>query len=411
MNLNKNDLPASELEVSIVKDILRDRERLLMQLFFDDALSEQDLEKNIRILTDHYDIDSSNMNYSLMLAVLGFRIGWMYFPSDVIPRLKGIHRYCQAKNVMGMPWLLEKLKTLRKHGIPVMLIKGLAMRYFYAPNIPRIMNDYDIAVPRNRFREAMLLLHEGNVRNKGSASWSDTIIGKCSGNDIELDVHQWIFKEQGDKNHAIWDRSIPINLQDVDVLVPSPEDMLVHLLDTKARDLFYLELPENRMKWLFDCRMIFTGAEKPDLQKVQSYASELHCEYSSRLMLILYAHCFHDNEAFALAEKIQPDTTQYRHWLRAELDLREEFVRWNAKGFLPYGPLNFNRAYHVLCMDYKEYRVYRCWPRGKGRFNTFIGFMLWKRDIAGLKEIPKRYIPRLSLDGVHMLSGRSERGS
>lgn len=84
------------------------------------------------ILTDRYDIDYANMNYSLMLAVLGFRMGWDCFPHEIVPRLKGIHRYCQAKNVMGMPWLLEKIRVLRSSEIPVMLIKGLAMRYHYA---------------------------------------------------------------------------------------------------------------------------------------------------------------------------------------------------------------------------------------------------------------------------------------
>ena len=240
-----NDSLVNEFEFQIANQILTSREKLLMHLLFEGRGCSVEFPEKLKTLTDHYDIDYANINYSLMLAVLGFWRGWEHFPESVVPRLKGIHRYCQAKNVMGMPWLLEKIRQLTSHGIPVMFIKGLAMRFHYAPNIPRIMNDYDIAVPRDRFAEAMELLHDGKVTDKGTTLWSDTVVGRCSGNAIELDVHQWIFKEQGDTDPGIWNRAIPVRIQDVEVLVPSPEDMLIHQLNTQAYNLFVRELPER----------------------------------------------------------------------------------------------------------------------------------------------------------------------
>ncbi|MBQ1355688.1 MAG: nucleotidyltransferase family protein, partial [Solobacterium sp.] len=174
--------------------LLNDKERVLMRLLFDRS-EHPDKEKTIRDLTENMDIDTENMNYMLMLSILGFQTNWQGFPAAAIPRLKGIHRYCQAHNVMGMPWLLAKIHTLQEAGIPVMLLKGLAMRCCYSRNIPRIMYDYDIAVPRGRFGEAMNLLRTDDTVYKNTTDWSDTIVGKCSGDNVELDVHQWIFKE------------------------------------------------------------------------------------------------------------------------------------------------------------------------------------------------------------------------
>ncbi len=181
-------------ENAFSRRLLNERERLLMRLLFD-RLEHPEKEKAVRSLTEHIDIDTENMNYMLMLSILGFQTNWYCFPAEAIPRLKGIHRYCQAHNVMGMPWLLGKVHTLQNAGIPVMFLKGLALRCYYNKNVPRMMYDYDIAVPRDRFREAMTLLRSGDTVNKGSEEWSATNVGKCIGINVELDVNKWIFKE------------------------------------------------------------------------------------------------------------------------------------------------------------------------------------------------------------------------
>ena len=409
----QNDNSAAELEFQIAKQILTPREKRLMTLLFEPsgACSSQ-FPETLKTLTDHYDIDYANINYSLMLAVLGFWRGWEHFPKSVVPRLKGIHRYCQAKNVMGMPWLLEKIRLITSRGIPVMFIKGLAMRFHYAPNIPRIMNDYDIAVPRDRFAEVMELLHDGKVTDKGTSLWSDTVIGRCSGNDIELDVHQWIFKEQGDEGSGIWKRAIPVRVQDVEVLVPSPEDMLIHQLNTQANNLFVRELPENRMKWLFDCRMIWQNAGKfldPDL--IVARASEFHTEYSSRLMLILYAFCLDDQRAIEIATRIQPITKPYIKWIKAGMAFGRHMDKMRTYQYAPYGSLDLLRVMRAIKTSYMEYQIYRAWPRGLESFNSFVQFCLRKRRITNWDDFRRQYFHRLPKNWLHFFTGNRSAGA
>ena len=166
-----------DLEKQVAADILTEREKILIRLLFETMKKEgealpdpdrpdmgiPDLEERIHSMTDHYDLDCPNMNYLLMLSVLGYRVDWKYFPSEIVPRLRGIHRFFQTRNVLGIPWLVERLQRLKEHEIPVMLIKGLALRYYHLPGVPRVMNDFDIAVPEDRFQEAMALLRDGSV--------------------------------------------------------------------------------------------------------------------------------------------------------------------------------------------------------------------------------------------------------
>ena len=67
--------------------LLNKRERLLMCLLFD-RLEHSERENAVRSLTEHIDIDTENMNYMLMLSILGFQTNWSCFPAEAIPRLK-----------------------------------------------------------------------------------------------------------------------------------------------------------------------------------------------------------------------------------------------------------------------------------------------------------------------------------
>lgn len=111
MDKKQSTFAVEELEAAIADRILTEREGMLIKLLFlKDFCTKQDLDS----LTKHYDIDAANMNYSLMLAVLGFRTGWRFFPPEVVPRLKGIHRYCQAKKCYGHAMAFEQTAMLAR---------------------------------------------------------------------------------------------------------------------------------------------------------------------------------------------------------------------------------------------------------------------------------------------------------
>lgn len=283
------------------------------------------------------------------------------------------------------------------------------MRYYYVKAIPRIMHDYDIAVPRDRFLETMELLRDDSVKDKGVTTWSDTVIGHCSGNDIEMDVHQWIFKEKGDIDSGIWERAVPVQIQGVDLLVPSLEDMFVHQLNTQARNYFTLELPENRMKWLFDFGTIVRWEAGLDEERLIKAANQFSAQYPVRLMLRLYSICLQEEIFTRLAERIQPVTEEYRSWLMAGLAVQREEERFLSYGYEADGPLNFIKVLRLLRRSYKEYRFLCSLPLGREKWKSFPNYWLEQRSIKNWSDFKNKYFHRIDLFGVNDQKRRGNR--
>ena len=403
---------AGGLEEQVASDILTEREKILIRLLFETGKKEgeegsfpektvPDLEERIRSLTDHYDLDCPNMNYLLMLSVLGYRVGWKYFPEEIAPRLRGIHRYFQARNVLGIPWLVERLERLKEHGIPVMLIKGLALRYYYIPGVPRVMHDFDIAVPEDRFEEAMGLLRQGIVEEKEPTLWSDTVVGKCAGKNVELDVHRRIFKRHAAPEEDIWKRALPLNFQGLEVLVPCREDMLIHILDSQARDIFRCLLSENRMKWLFDAgTLMLAEGTGQDLDMIAARAAFLNTQYAVRLMLVLFASCRRDDPYVRqLADRIQPPSPGYVRWLKAQMQLRREWKLRDVYGYGIGGKAGPLRAFRTFRLFYREYRVDRLSPHDPSDEISYFAYAMKRtgvRSFGDLKDQALRLVPDLS---------------
>ena len=310
----------NSIEKQLKKSLLTSREKYLMEVLFESELTEDIMN----ILMDRFDIDKANQNYTLMLACLGYREGWRFFPKEMIPRLKGVHRYYQVQNSIGLPWLIQQLKILSDTGIPIMLIKGMAMRTYYDKGTPRLMWDYDIAVPEERYQDALQLLCKG--RNFLKGEWNHS--GAISNGKEEVDIHRWIFKENEEKNSDFWMRAIYFNFHDINVCVPSPEDMFLHQLDTQLYNWFRNEAPERRMKWLYDCRCIWSFLKEEDLYKLSVRAEELHMKYKIGIMFRLFASCFPDLISQSILYKYFAPTKEEYRWIKMWKKYKREVERY-----------------------------------------------------------------------------------
>lgn len=382
-----------QLEQAMFDSLLRYREARILQLLFGET---EGTEEDIRSLTEGMDVDTESLYYMLLLAVYGHRTQWRYFPPRIIPRLKGIHRYHQTHNLMGLPWLLEKVRILRDADIPVMLIKGLAMRLRYAPGIPRIMNDYDIVVPQKRFDEAMELLQGDDVEGKISHYNADTLIVDCPFGKMELEVHKWIYKRTQIPEDELWERAIPITIRDVDMLVLSPEDCLVHQLDTCSRAFVVSELLDNQIKAFVDCHMICDTADlDPDV--LISTIHRFRVEHSSRLMVSMFTRLFPgDSEPLKAILDELPITESYAEWLRWGLMLRDQTTWMSKRGYLGdkdyrFTPENLIRG---IARTHTEYRFYKTWYGRDKRVSSYLSYMLWSRGIDSFETVKDRYLHR-----------------
>lgn len=378
-----------ELERRMSETLLTSRERSLMGLLFDGELMQEAVDD----LTHGLDIDQTNQNFILMLACLGYQRGWGLFPPEIVPRLKGVHRYHQVHNAMGVPWLVEQIGCLTDAGIPVMLLKGAAMRAYYAPDMPRLMWDFDAAVPEERYREALSLLCTGGAKLVEETAHSAALTDGRT----QLDLHRWIFKTNEDRGSDIWRRAVSFGFHGIPALVLSPEDMFIHLLDNQSRNYFYDEAPERRMKWLYDCRRVLMAVERPDLDRIADRAGEFHTEARVRMMLKSFIQCFPETFPGEALDRAFPPSREYDELLKNGERFRMEVQKFRRYHYVRDSAMT---PLHILRSLRRETAFYRYLAPEMKRSDPGLGPIRFFRkmhqldDFSALKE---KYLARICL--------------
>ncbi|MDO4492783.1 MAG: nucleotidyltransferase family protein [Clostridia bacterium] len=383
-------------EEALTERLLGDGEiALLRQLF-----AEENDAAELRRAAEGIDLDTVPVANQLALARLSFKAGKDGLPSSVVPRVRGVYRYYQAQLAFRAVWFSEKLRLLNEHGIPVLLLKGMAMYLHFDPGQPRTMGDTDIAVPADRYQEAKRLLcgsglmpkpvpeaaysvdlYEGDPEHRGKGYY-------------ELDLHHRVFKWTDDARSGVWDRVREASVRGQKAYVLSTLDMLMALIDNDTRCLFDNESPGRHLKWLMDIRLLLSREDAPTPERIRERAEELGEGYRVRLMLRLVLRAFPDvfpEEAF---ERCFPDDEGYRKWLRAELGYHALLTdpRWapSEEGTrLGKLPVVFRR----MRLDYLRYRLDRC----PAPFHGVCGYLKFHYRADGFGEMAKKTLRRLKL--------------
>ena len=380
---------AEYVERQLENSVLTAREKCLISLSFGGDAADG----AFRTLTDGLDLDTANQNYLLMLSCLGFTKGWDRFPPEMVPRLKGIHRYHQAHISMGIPWLVRQLRTLTDEGIPVMLLKGVAMLACYAPGRPRIMYDYDLAVPEGQFDRALeLLLYNGN-----RLGWKAMHSTALSGERDHLDLHRWIFKLHNDQFSDVWKRAESFHFYGVDVRVPAQEDMFVHLLDTQSLNYIWDESPTRRLQWLYDCRDVWAYSEGLKLERLAARAQELHNAPRIRMMLRLFMRCFPgliEPEEF---ERYFPRTPECDRLLAQSKKVKDAFARYRSYGYSEQSAMTPAHIWRGLRVELIHYRYLKPELQRVGPNMSFFRFLKDRYSIDGFSHLAKGYLSRIRL--------------
>lgn len=383
-------------EKQLEMTMLSSRESCLMHQLFGGKLTEADAH----ILFDGLDLDTANQNYLLLLACLGHREGWERFPAEMIPRLKGVHRYHQVHNAMGLPWFIRQLRKLTDAGIPIMLIKGIGLLAYYVPNMPRLMWDYDIAVPEEQFDKSLKLLTDENAFRQ---EWPHSATIK--GSRDEIDLHRWIFKTHGEKLSAIWKRAHAFSFHGIEVYVPAPEDMFVHLLDTQSRNYFRLEGTERRMQWLHDCRSVWECAGGFDLDSIVSRAKEFHAKARVRMMLRIFMQCFPELIGKEEFDRVFPYTNEYEHLLYYGGRYKAVRAKQLYEGYTKQKGMTPLHIWQCLRTEMAQYRYLKSELRKINSKASFISYLNMNYCIDGAAAFVRRFILPIRLFEPHLGGG------
>ena len=376
------------MKEEIQKNSLNEKEKCLMRLLFGDRVTK----KKIQMLMDGLDFAYGNSNYLLMLSCLGYQTDWKYFPKKYISSFQAIYRRFQVMNSKSIPWLIQQIRRLREKDIPVMLLKGVALWSYYVKDTPRLMSDFDIAIPEEHYQEAISILCEEGAYLQDETAYSATIIGKNS-----IDLHRWIFKTAGEKETDIWKRAIPISFYGVDVFVLDPIDMIIHQLDNQSRNIFLAESVDRRMKWMYDVRRIFQKIGKFPLEEIVNRSKEFHAAYRVRFMLEQFSDCFPEMLSKEELDRYLPSTVEYQKWLVNAFKFRKAIVQYDSYGYLPessISPIHFVRS---TKKEYYHYQYLKDELRLEDPDTTFLKYFKKMKHIDGMKSFLGRYLPRIGI--------------
>ena len=368
---------------------LTDREKILLSFLFSSSNTEED----INTLTCGLNIDKENENYILLLSCLGLKTDWQYFPKNIIANLEAIHKFRQAKNIFKINWLIEKIKILNQANISVMLLKGLALKYYYAKDYPRIMSDFDIAVPEEKYDKAIkLLVDDKSIYSGRSAAYHSEI----ESDGRRLEVHRWIFKNNGEKNTDIWERSQQINFFGTKVYVMCPQDMFIHQLDNRCKDIFNGVFRNRRINWIFDCRNIYRFFDKFDIQEMYSRAEQFCSLYSVRYMLPALSEIFPDLIDKTEIETKFPYPQKYNLWLKRNIRFGNLFIQY-TENYVIKSNIGTVRLIDAILLNFSHYFVWRT-EKFLSPFNFgFIKYCKENLNIDDIVEVWKKYISRLQI--------------
>lgn len=366
---------------------------LARQLF----AKEPDPEE-IKLAAEGLDLDTLNIVNQLALARLSYKADKSLLPTAIVPRVRGLHRYYLAQMAFRVVWLEKKIALLAEKGIPVLLLKGMAMYAYFDAGHPRIMADADIAVPEEHFAEAKRIMLESGLEPSHTVESLHSIDLKQGDpedkrNYYELDLHHRVFKRNNDKGTDVWARTREISFRGVKARVLSPVDMLLSIVDNETRNIFNNEAPEKRLKWLIDMRTLLLREDMPPLKEIAARAEQLKEGYRVRLLMKLFLACFPDVFPEAEVDEVFPDTADYRRWFETELKYREYFLDDGLRAQQTRSIRQLPRLMKMLWLDYRRQKLDIC----PNAWNTFYGYLKWHYRVDGFGTLVKNTFRRLRI--------------
>lgn len=236
-----------------------------------------------------YDIEKETLNFNFLLAQLFQNNPHIEIPKDIEPRLKGVIRWFQYRNISLLSCLKQLIGELNKKNIPVLLIKGAAMRIL-EPNKSRMMADVDCAVGIDDLNETIKISRKlGFKLNK--AYKHATEVRKS---DIQkIDIHNKIVKSDTDTEKTdkkIFERAKQFDFYDSKVLIPNTEDMIFLLLTNGYENILYSQPFYKNISWLLDVVYIFKNNKNIDWNLVVTNAKETNTLAQVKIMFELLNH-------------------------------------------------------------------------------------------------------------------------
>lgn len=244
--------PSGNLDLLLKAVLLRDERRAL-------SLGFSWLEAN--------DIEQAEFRERRLLTALAERFGKQLSPSPAYPRLAGLQRLLWARSHMAFRDSREALEALAGAGISFMFIKGASrIALDRTAQRGRVSHDIDILLRPSEMRPAfeILLLRgwqaatgDSETRLKSNANiYRAMNFQKGEFGDIDLhQVAHHIGYANTEDDEALWQRSVPVNFDNIPARIPAAEDSIALAVAHGAHE------GHDHSDWLVDIDSIIGGRQ------------------------------------------------------------------------------------------------------------------------------------------------------
>jgi hypothetical protein len=160
-----------------------------LDLIFAENPTQKDLNELLKV----WDIEVKGGHQALILSYLMKTHSNLDFSDYTRPRLEGLLNFYKFSNLKTISQFAKLGKTLNARGIPLILLKGGAMR-FLRPDLPRVMGDIDFLVPQDKFTETIKIAETFGFEriwdDKHQAPHSFDMINKET--KVAVDIHRYL---------------------------------------------------------------------------------------------------------------------------------------------------------------------------------------------------------------------------
>ena len=192
---------------------------------------------------------------------------------DEMIKLRGVYRHAWYRNQVLLHAAGSSVRALRQVGVDVMALKGAAVTALYPGGLgTRPMNDVDLLVAPGDVERAVGVLQARGFAIDGEyplavARRIRHSVAFRRQDGLEVDLHWHLLAQAGD-DRAVWRRARSSSLAGTEVLVPAPEDQLLH---TCVHGLGFFPAP---VRWIADAVLIIRAAGGVDWDVLVDHARE-----------------------------------------------------------------------------------------------------------------------------------------
>lgn len=238
--------------------IIKPEERRLLEMTFEKHPSQEELFSLLKI----WDIEIKQGHKNLLLAYFMKHHPELKFTKYEEPRLKGLLTYYKFQNLSLISKFSKFAKELNKNNITPIIFKGGLMKHL-RPELPRVMGDIDILVPKKDFMKAAKIGTKLGYEYYEIYSHSIDLHEKGSKAGL-VDIHRLIPMDTGKEHNllgGLFKRCKQETVFGAKCLVPSFEDSTFITLVNLARNLRDKTSEAGLLYALFDCNFFL---KKPD---------------------------------------------------------------------------------------------------------------------------------------------------